>query len=134
MAFFKEVGDFCEENRNNEKMSGYTKALKKGLNDLQGASMWFMQNAMAKPDNAGAGSTDYMHMFGLVSLGYMWAMMAKAAQDKLANGANGKAGFYANKEVLAKFFMERMMPETAVLRARVEAGADSLLALPAEAF
>ncbi len=134
MAFFKEVGDFCEENRNNEKMAPHTKALKKGLNDLQAASMWFMQNAMAKPDNAGAGSTDYMHMFGLVSLGYMWAMMAKAAQDKLANGANGKADFYGQKEVLAKFFMERLMPETSVLRARVEAGADSLMALPAEAF
>ncbi len=41
--------------------------------------MWFMQNAMAKPDNAGAGSTDYMHLFGLVALGYMWARMAEAA-------------------------------------------------------
>ena len=39
---------------------------------------------MAKPDNAGAGSTDYMHLFGLVALGYMWAQMAEAAQDKLA--------------------------------------------------
>ena len=35
--------------------------------------MWFMQNAMKKPDNAGAGATDYMHLFGLVALGYMWA-------------------------------------------------------------
>ena len=48
--------------------------------------MWFMQNAMAKPDNAGAGSTDYMHLFGLVALGYMWCLIAKAA---LAN-AEGK--------------------------------------------
>ena len=51
--------------------------------------MWFMQNAMAKPDNAGAGATDYMHLFGLVALGYMWARMAKAAQDEdcAASGA-----------------------------------------------
>ena len=42
--------------------------------------MWFMQNAIAKPDNAGAGATDYMHLFGLVALGYMWAQIAKAAQ------------------------------------------------------
>jgi hypothetical protein len=46
--------------------------------------MWLMQNAMAKPDNAGAASTDYMHLFGLVSLGYMWALMAKAANEKRA--------------------------------------------------
>ena len=65
-AFFKEVGEFCEENRADEKMAPFTKALKKGLNDLQAATMWLMQNAMKKPDNAGAASTDYMHLFGLV--------------------------------------------------------------------
>ena len=65
-AFFKEVGEFCEENRADEKMAPFTKALKKGLNDLQAATMWLMQNAMPNPDNAGAASTDYMHLFGLV--------------------------------------------------------------------
>jgi hypothetical protein len=54
------------------------------LNDLQAATMWFMSNAMAKPDNAGAGATDYMHLFGLVALGFMWAKSAKAAQGGLA--------------------------------------------------
>ncbi len=49
MALFNEVGAFCEENRSNEALSGFTKALKKGLNDLQASTMWFMQNAMAKP-------------------------------------------------------------------------------------
>jgi len=88
-TFFKDVGEFCEENRSDEKMSGYTKGLKKGLNDLQAATMWLMQNGMKNPDNAGAASTDYMHLFGLVALGYMWAQMAKVAQAKLAEGANG---------------------------------------------
>ena len=41
---------------------GFTKALKKGLNDLQAATMWLMQNAMQKPDNAGAAATDYLHL------------------------------------------------------------------------
>ena len=81
-ALFKEIGDFCEENRSDEKLTAYTKGLKKGLNDLQAATMWFMGNAMAKPDNAGAGSTDYMHLFGLVVLGYMWAKIAKTAEEK----------------------------------------------------
>ena len=88
-AFFKEVGEFCEANRADEKLAPFTKALKKGLNDLQAATMWLMQNAMAKPDNAGAASTDYMHLFGLVSLGYMWAQMVKVSGEKLADGANG---------------------------------------------
>lgn len=133
-AFFKEVGEFCEENRADDKMAPFTKALKKGLNDLQAATMWLVQNAMAKPDNAGAASTDYMHLFGLVALGYMWGQMAKAAQTKLAEGADGAASFYDNKLVTARFFMERIMPESATRLARISSGADTLMALPAEAF
>ena len=74
--------------------------------------MWLMQNGMAKPDNAGAASTDYLHLFGLVALGYMWARMAKVRR-KLAAGDDGAASFYDDKLVTGRFFMERVMPETA---------------------
>jgi acyl-CoA dehydrogenase len=130
-AFFKEVGEFCEVNRADEKMSPFTKALKKGLNDLQAATMWLMQNAMTKPENAGAASTDYMHLFGLVALGYMWAKMVKVAQDKLAAGADP---FFETKIVTGRYFMERVMPETSAHLARISSGADTMMALPAEAF
>ncbi|OBZ96694.1 acyl-CoA dehydrogenase [Pararhizobium polonicum] len=133
-ALFKEIGDFCEENRADEKLAPYTKGLKKGLNDLQAATMWFMGNAMAKPDNAGAGSTDYMHLFGLVVLGYMWAKIAKTADEKLAEGAGDREAYLKNKLVTAKFFMERIMPETALRKARIETGADTTMALDAAAF
>ena len=134
MALFKEIGDFCEENRGDEKLATFTKALKKGLNDLQAGTMWFMQNAMAKPDNAGAGSTDYMHLFGLVVIGYMWAKIAKAAEEGLANGAGEREDFLKNKLITAKFFMERLMPETGLRKTRIEAGADTTMELAAEAF
>jgi len=130
-AFFKEVGEFCEENRADEKMAPFTKALKKGLNDLQAATMWLMQNAMAKPDNAGAASTDYLHLFGLVALGYMWARMAKVSQAKLAEGGSA---FHEAKLVTARYYMERVMPETSAHLARLSTGADAMMALPAEAF
>ncbi len=133
MALFKEIGDFCEENRSDENLAAYTKSLKKGLNDLQASTMWFMQNAMAKPDNAGAGSTDYMHLFGLVVLGYMWAKMAKAANENLAAGS-GDADYYKNKLLTGRFYMEKVMPETALRKARIETGADSLMEMAAEAF
>ncbi|MGV2101287.1 acyl-CoA dehydrogenase C-terminal domain-containing protein [Rhizobium sp. 21-4511-3d] len=134
MALFKEIGDFCEENRNDEKLAFFTKHLKKGLNDVQAATMWFMQNAMAKPDNAGAGSTDYMHLFGLVVLGYMWAKMVKAAEDALASGDSARADYLKTKLVTGKFYMERIMPETALRKARIETGADTMMELAAEAF
>jgi alkylation response protein AidB-like acyl-CoA dehydrogenase len=134
MALFKEIGDFCEENRNDDKLSFFTKQLKKGLNDLQAATMWFMQHAMAKPDNAGAGSTDYMHLSGLVVLGYMWAKMAKAATDGLAGGEAAREEFLRSKLVTARFYMERILPETALRKARIETGAETMMELSAEAF
>ncbi|MFC3074840.1 acyl-CoA dehydrogenase C-terminal domain-containing protein [Shinella pollutisoli] len=134
MALFKEIGDFCEENRDDETLSFFTRHLKKGLNDLQASTMWFMQNALAKPDNAGAGSTDYMHLFGLVVVGYMWARIAKAAQAGLAAGAGEREDFLRNKLVTGRFFMERLMPETALRKARIEAGAETMMELAAEAF
>jgi hypothetical protein len=90
-----------------------------------------MQNAMAKPDNAGAGSTDYMHMFGLVVFAYMWAKMALAAQGKLKGGADARMNA---KLVTGRFFMERVLPETAAQLARIQAGAASTMELPDEMF
>lgn len=131
MAFFGEVEGFIKEQAGNEAMAVYTAPLKKGLGDLQAATMWFMQNAMANPDNAGAGSSDYMHLFGIVALGYMWAQMARAALEKAANDNDQ---FYRNKLLTGKFFMERMMPETAFRLARISAGSQTTMALPADQF
>jgi hypothetical protein len=96
--------------------------------------MWFMQNALAKPDNAGAGATDYMHLFGLVALGYMWLRIVKAANEKLAAGAGGRDRALKDKLIVGKFFVERMLPETAAHLARISAGADSVMQMAAEGF
>ena len=134
MAFFGEVGAFCAQHKDDAAIGPFVGALSKGLKDLQSATMWFMQNAMAKPDNAGAGSTPYMHLFGLVALGYMWARIAKAANDKLAAGADGAEERMKAKLATARFFFEQMLPETGAHLARISAGADSMMALPAEMF
>jgi alkylation response protein AidB-like acyl-CoA dehydrogenase len=133
MTFFNEVGAFCQENANDESLKEFVAPLQQGLGHLQQATMWFMQNAMAKPDNAGAGATDYMHLFGTVAMGYMWAKMAKAAQGKKAEG-NGVAAKMDAKLLTGRFFMEREMPVTATRLARIVTGADTTMAMPLEAF
>ena len=133
MAFIGEVQGYIKDKSADDKMKPYVAPLGAALGHLQQASMWFMQNAMAKPDNAGAGSYDYMHLFGLVALGYMWARIAEAALAKLPK-ANGSAPVMNGKLVTARFFMERMLPETAAHLARIQAGAASTMELPDEAF
>jgi alkylation response protein AidB-like acyl-CoA dehydrogenase len=132
MAFFNEVGAFCQEN-GSEEMKPFTEPLGKGLNELQKATMWFMQNAMAKPDNAGAGATEYMHLLGLVALGYMWVRIAKAALDR-KNQGDGVAARMDSKLATGRFFMERLMPETGALSRRIQAGSEAIMAMPAEMF
>jgi acyl-CoA dehydrogenase len=134
MAFFNEVTSFLKENASDENLAGLLKPVGAALGHLQQATMWFMQNALARPDHAGAGATDYMHMFGLVALAYMWVRIAKAAQAKLKAGADGEAARMEGKLATAKFFMQRMLPETGAQLARITSGADSVMALPAEAF
>jgi len=134
-AFFAEVSGFIKDNAADEAMKPFVAPLGQALGHLQQATMWFMQNAVKQPDNAGAGATDYMHLFGLVALGYMWVQMVKAARLKLANGGGNGASERLNaKLVTGRFFMERMLPETAAQLARIQAGAGSVMALPAEAF
>jgi acyl-CoA dehydrogenase len=132
-AFFGEVSAYMTEKSADERMKAYIGPLATALGDLQLATSWFMQNAPAKPDNAGAGATDYMHLFGLVALGYMWCRMAEAANAKLASGA-GDAARPQAKLVTGRFFMQRMLPETAAHLVRIQAGAASTMELPAETF
>jgi len=132
MAFFNEVGAFVKEHAGDEAMAPYVKPLEAALGHLQQATMWFMNNAMAKPDNAGAGAYDYMHLFGLVALGYMWGLIARAALARKANGADAAA--MEAKLLAGRFFMERTMPESAAHLARISSGADTIMAMPAEMF
>jgi acyl-CoA dehydrogenase len=133
-VFLAEVQGFLTAHKDDAAIKAYAAPLNTALGHLQQATMWFVQNAMAKPDNAGAGATDFMHLFGLVLLGYMWVRIVKAANEKLAAGANGDAERYKAKLITARFFMERVLPETGAHLARITAGADSTMAMPVEGF
>ncbi|MGH6716113.1 MAG: acyl-CoA dehydrogenase, partial [Bradyrhizobium sp.] len=132
MAFFSEVTAFAKEHGEDAAMKPYVGPLSTALGHLQQATMWLMQNALAKPDNAGAASTDYLHLFGLVALGYMWARMAKVALGKIAG--SGATPYLSTKLVTGRFFMERMLPATALHVARVQSGCATTMELAAEAF
>ncbi|MBD8893168.1 acyl-CoA dehydrogenase C-terminal domain-containing protein [Roseibium litorale] len=134
MGFFGEVNAFLKENGEDEALQPYLKPLKQGLDHLQQATMWFMNNAMKNPDHAGGGSVDYMHLFGLVALGYMWAKIVKTVNAKLAAGADGKEEWLKAKLTFATFFMERLMPETGAHLARITSGADTMMSLDAAQF
>ncbi len=133
MAYMKEVGEALDAVGGEDALAFLVAPMKAAAGHLQQATLWFMSHAMIRPDNAGAGATDYMHLFGLVAMGHMWVLMARAALARKARGA-GDGAAMDTKLTLARFFVERMLPETATRLARITAGADTLMAMPAEAF
>ena len=114
-------------------MAEFTTPLKGASKDLQAASMYFMQTGMKNPNDALAGSYDFMHLMGHVCLALMWARMAKAAQLALDNGASDTA-FYETKLATARYYMARQLPATKMHLARIESGSEPVMALAAANF
>ena len=134
MAFFEMIKSFIKENDGNEALKAdFLDPLKAASKDLQAAGMYFMQNGMKDPNNALSGSYDFMHMMGHVCLGLMWARMAKAAMEALDGGASDKE-FYETKIATGRYYMQRQLPATAMHLARINTGADTVMALEAASF
>ncbi|MFM7336586.1 MAG: acyl-CoA dehydrogenase C-terminal domain-containing protein [Tabrizicola sp.] len=133
MAFFEMVKAECKAHDGDERMKGFVEPLKTASKALQQAGMYFMQNGMKNPNAALAGSYDFMHMMGHVCLGLMWTRMANAAYVALDGGAADR-DFYEAKIATGRFYMARQLPACAMHLMRIESGADTVMALTAEAF
>jgi alkylation response protein AidB-like acyl-CoA dehydrogenase len=132
-AFFKAIDSFIAANASNAGLAPFIDPLALARKNLEDATMWLMENAMSNPDNAGAGSTAYMHLFGIAGIAFMWAKMARVALEKLAAGTH-EPGFYETKLKTGRYYMECVVPETGLHLARVRAGAAPVMALAAEEF
>ncbi|SEO10266.1 hypothetical protein SAMN04488103_11217 [Gemmobacter aquatilis] len=133
MAFFDLVKAECKAHEGDARMQPFTDALKTASKQMQAAGMFFMQNGMKTPNAALAGSYDFMHLMGHVCLGLMWTRMAKAAFTALDAGAEDTP-FHETKIATGRYYMARQLPACATHLARIESGAETVMALRAEAF
>ena len=134
MGFFEMVKSFLKENEGEPGLEqGFLDPLKQASKDLQAAAMYFMAEGMKNPDNALSGSYDFMHLFGHVCLGLMWAQMAKAAAEALEAGAADR-DFFETKIATGRYYMARQLPATALHLARIQSGAEPVMALDAANF
>ena len=131
-ALFATIDAECASAKDGE-LADFAARLEKANGELKAATMWFMANGMANPNNVGAGAHHYMHLMGLVAVGSMWLQMAGAAQRALTAGTGDK-GFYEAKLVTARYFAERMLPDAGALRRKIEAGSDAMMALDPAQF
>ncbi|MFS0735879.1 acyl-CoA dehydrogenase C-terminal domain-containing protein [Sphingomonas sp. 1P06PA] len=133
MALFAIISEEIGAAKADPAAADYAARLEKAVGELQAASMWLMQNGLTKPNNAGAAAYSYMTLMGIVSIGWMWLKMLRASTTAIAAGEGDRA-FHEAKQVTARFYGERILPDAGALRRKIEGGAEAIMALPVEAF
>jgi len=129
--FAQDVAAFIEESSSEEGMAAFVEPLAAALERLSDASEHVIAQASDNPDAVGAASVDYLDMFGLTALAYMWAKIVRAAAPKAADDASG---FYSGKLKTARFFYDRLLPRTVSLAEGIRSGSDVIMALTDEEF
>lgn len=136
--FFHPVSEFLAAESGNEALAEFTGPLAKAVDRLQRSTLWLATESMKNPEQAGAAATDFLHLFGWTALAYLWARMAKVAQQKLADGGTGlsaeERAFYDAKLRTARFFVERLLPRTSGHFANLMSGSCTMMEFPDSAF
>jgi alkylation response protein AidB-like acyl-CoA dehydrogenase len=127
--FLDPVFEFIEANAEDERLVPFIPPLQTALEHLQAATGHIMEAGMSNSDEIGAGSVDYLRLFGLVALAFMWAKMAVVATPKAEEDA-----FYAAKLGTAQFFMQRLLPQTGALLAAIQSGSGTMMAFAESSF
>ena len=132
-AFGKMVKTYCADHKKHALAGDFIEPLKAASKDLSAATLYFVMKGMKDPNNALAGSYDFMHLFGHVCMGLMWTKMAMAAQAALDAGTT-ETDFYATKIATGRYYMARQLPATKTHLARIESGAEPVMSLDAANF
>jgi len=135
MAFFAILKTYLEEHQNqsDDFDSVFLEPMKSAVDDLEGAVLYFMDKGIKNPNDALAGSYDFMHLFGYICLGLMWCKMAQASY-KAINLQSDDNDFHQSKISTGQYFMERQLPFTKLHFARIRAGSSSVMTLSANNF
>ena len=127
--FFHPALDFIEQNKEDADMKEFVVPFSKALKGLQKTTLYMAQKGLGNPYEIGAAATDYLRQFGLVAMGYMWLLMLKVAFSK-----REKDDYYEHKIILARFFFERILPETLSRAITISSGSKTMMSLPDEGF
>lgn len=127
------VQAFINEEHSEDLKNDFITPLKKSIEHLQAALMFFMQNGLKNPLSAVSGATDFLHLVGLVSLGFIWSKKAQSAKEKLKDISANK-NFLEAKILTGSYFMHRQLPETKLRLDRILTGEKQVMSLAVDQF
>jgi len=124
-SFFHPVDAFITKHKDNPAMKEFIKPLSKHIEYLQQGTMWIAMQGIANPDDAAGGAVEYQKMFAHVVLAYIWARQAAIALERVAAGDDKE--FYEGKLATARFYMQKILPNTISLLSSITSGSKSLM-------
>ena len=127
--FFHPALEFIDDNKDDDNMKEFVEPFGKALKGLQKTTLYMAQKGLSNPYEIGAAATDYLRQFGLVAMGYMWLLMLKVAYAKKDTDS-----YYDHKIITARFFFERILPETLSRAIAIGSGSKTMMSLPDEGF
>jgi butyryl-CoA dehydrogenase len=128
-SLFHPISDYIAANKTNPALAEFIGPLEKAFARLQQATVKIAQAGLSRPEEAGAAASEYLRLFGLTALGYLWARMAEDSLPKAEQDA-----FYRAKLGTARFYMERLLPQTSGLAQAIAAGGKTMMAFEEAAF
>ncbi len=136
--FFHPVQRYIEQHRADPALTDLIEPLAKGFARLQDTTGWIAREAGRDPEQAAAGATEYLRLFGLVAMAYVWVRAAEISLRRLGGEDDGLAtqgaAFYQAKVDTGRFFLERLLPQTSSLRLAIKAGATPVMKFDEESF
>ena len=111
--FLKDSQDTLNYGYSKENINPIVQPVAQALDELNQATRYLVENIF-KPNNAGSASYDYMKMMGLVMLGLAHIKIAAKTDDKTRHDN-------------AKYFVERILPETSFLLKRIRQGSGTMM-------
>ena len=129
--YFEHLDEFLGEHADDTAMQEFVVPVGKAVARLKRATAWLAEAGKRDPEEIGAAAYDYLRLAALTAFGHMWAKSAKVALGKL-DGDN--TGFYKTKLATARYFMQRLLPQTGALVESLTAGSAALMSIDAESF
>jgi phage-related minor tail protein len=128
------IDAFIEEQGSRADLSEFVTPLAELVGEVTRLTTEIGIKAFTNQDEAGAAAVDYLRVVGHLVYAYFWARMAALAVDRIKADGAAVDPFYAAKLATARFYFQRLLPETAYHVRAARAGAGSLMALPADLF
>lgn len=132
-SFTKIIHKFCETNKDDADMAQFVAPLVELNKEWAELTTKIGMKAMQNPNEVGAAAVDYMMYSGYIVMGYLWAWMAKVAQDKIAAG-DGDVAFYKAKVQTAQFYFKKLLPRTHSHAEVIAGGVDVLMQMESDTF